>query len=355
MASTEGRVKSKNLFNFQPKGVIDDDILKREKEMAEAHGIDPNAILKQMQAMSDEEFGAAIRNFVVAQLEPLNQTPEYLEALGSCDHSTVSVPTTHDGNYEVQIKVHTPKSMAKDKSKPCIVYAHGGGAIAGSPDTHKGLLSHMAVSCGVVVFNVDYRLAPETRCPNNVLDFYEAIKYVAANADELGVDPARIGMAGESGGGYICAGAMVQLATQEESHLVKLAIPIIPMLDDYCFSDTAAMTKEEAEHAPGQQKIWRLIAGPDFEKMGGNPLLYPGKASEDVLRKMPPTIVWDSEFDIYLTEATRFANRLRAAGRLLEFVLIPGCKHGSGGMPYHAAFQVEREAMRLAIQEYLVK
>ena len=70
-------------------------------------------------------------------------------------------------------------------------------------------------------------------------------------------------MAGESGGGYICAGAMVQLATQDESHLVKLAIPTIPMLTDYCFSDTAAMTKEEADHAPGQQKIWRLIAGPE--------------------------------------------------------------------------------------------
>jgi len=89
--------------------------------------------------------------------------------------------------------------------------------------------------------------------------------------------------------------------------------------------------------------------------MNGNPLLYPGKADEETLRKMPPTIVWDSEFDIYLTEATRFANRLRAAGRLLEFVVIPGSKHGSGMMPIHACFQMEREAWRLAVQEYLVK
>ena len=56
---------------------------------------------------------------------------------------------------------------------------------------------------------------------------------------------------------------MVKLAREEESHLVKLAVPIIPMLTDLCFSDTAAMTKFEAEHAPGQQKIWRLIAGPE--------------------------------------------------------------------------------------------
>ena len=51
----------------------------------------------------------------------------------------------------------------------------------------------------------------------------------------------------------------------------------------------------------------------------------------------------------------RFANRLRAAGRLLEFVVIPGTKHGSGLAPYHACFKREREAWRMAIQEYLLK
>ena len=158
------------------------------------------------------------------------------------------------------------------------------------------------------------------RCPNNVLDFYEVIKHVACNAADLGIDPARIAMAGASGGGYICAGAMVKLAMEDESHLVKLAVPIIPMLTDYCFSDTAAMTKFEREHAPGQQKIWRLIAGPgvrvvvgntvidmldQFEEMSADALLYPGKADEETLRKMPPTIIWEDEFDIYITEATR--------------------------------------------------
>ena len=146
------------------------------------------------------------------------------------------------------------------------------------------------------------------------------IKYVSLHAADLGVDPARIAIAGESGGGYICAGAMVQLARHDEAHLFKLAVPIIPMLTDYCFSDTAAMTKFEREHAPGQQKIWRLIAGPgvrvvvgnsvidmldQFEEMSADALLYPGKADAETLRKMPPSIIWKDEFDIYITEATR--------------------------------------------------
>ena len=112
-----------------------------------------------------------------------------------------------------------------------------------------------------------WRLYRYFRCPNNVLDFYEAVKYVTKNTEDLGIDPARIAIAGESGGGYSCAAAMVHLARMEESHLVKLAIPVIPMLTDYSFTDPAAMTKEEAENAGGQKKVWRLIAGPKVSNM----------------------------------------------------------------------------------------
>ena len=71
----------------------------------------------------------------------------------------------------------------------------------------------------------------------------------------------RIGISGESGGGYICAGAAVELARRGEAGLVRVAIPTIPMLSDYPFSDPAAMTQHEAQVAGCQRKVWRLIAG----------------------------------------------------------------------------------------------
>ena len=55
------------------------------------------------------------------------------------------------------------QALAGEKSRPAIVYAHGGGCIGGSAEVYKGFLAHMALQCGVVVYNVDYRLAPETR------------------------------------------------------------------------------------------------------------------------------------------------------------------------------------------------
>lgn len=348
----ENRVKSRNLFNFRPAGKIDADILEMEKGMETPDMI---AMKENIKNMSDVEFCENLRGIMDTWMVSLFNAPVLTEAENWCDQSVLKVPTTHDGNYDVTVLVHAPKALAQDKTRACIVYAHGGGAIAGKASQYKGFLSYMAKDCGVVVFNVDYRLAPETRCPNNVLDFYSVVKYVTSHAADLGVDPSRVAIAGESGGGYICAGAMVELARQGEGGLVKLAVPIIPMLTDYCFTDVTAMTREEADNASGQCKIWRNIAGPEFEAMRKDALLFPGKADEETLSKMPPTIVWDAEFDFYLTEATRFAGRLRAAGRLLELVVIPGAKHGSGMMPGFTAFKLEREAFRLAIQEYLLK
>ena len=56
-----------------------------------------------------------------------------------------------------------PQALAGQKTRACIVYAHGGGAIAACAELYKGYLAHMALDCQVVVFNVDYRLAPESR------------------------------------------------------------------------------------------------------------------------------------------------------------------------------------------------
>ena len=80
------------------------------------------------------------------------------------------------------------------------------------------------------------------------------------NHSKWSLDPERLVISGESGGGYICFGAMVVLATRKETNLVKAAFPIIPMISDYFFSDPAAMTVEERFNEEGMKVIWRYIA-----------------------------------------------------------------------------------------------
>eukprot|EP00091_Calanus_sinicus_P005503 TRINITY_DN15943_c0_g1_i1.p1 TRINITY_DN15943_c0_g1~~TRINITY_DN15943_c0_g1_i1.p1 ORF type:complete len:176 (-),score=44.02 TRINITY_DN15943_c0_g1_i1:17-481(-) len=137
---------------------------------------------------------------------------------------------------------------------------------------------------------------------------------------------------GESGGGYICCGLEVMLAQSGESDLIKLAILSGAMVDDYSFGEEALMTQEEKEHAESQRAYWKAIAA-DLSAQTQDPLLFPGKASNDLLAKFPPTVIFEVEFDFYITETTRLARRLRAAGRLLELVIQPGLGHGHAMEP----------------------
>merc|ERR1712038_1942238 len=301
-----------------------------EKKMAELATKDDDA--------STQEFVGMVRAMVDGMCSQLDKHPTFVKATEEITETKIMVPTDHDGKYDVPVFVYTPKTLQENKSNAAYIYAHGGGAVSGTAANFKCALAYSAVAMNMVVFNVDYRLGPETKSPNNVKDFYMAIKYVIANAQSLGIDASKVAIGGDSGGGYICLGAEVLLAQNDETDLVKVAFPGIPMVDDYCFSDPAAMTNEERDTAHMMRRIWNLLAA-DMEKQKEDPLLFPGKASFELLEKFPPTIIVEGEFDMFITEATRMAYKLRAAGRLLEFIVIPGSKHGSFMVPMFKCFK----------------
>ena len=126
------------------------------------------------------------------------------------------------------------------------------------------------------------------------------------------------------------------------------------MCSDYCFSDMKAMTKEEREVAKSMRKNWKMIAK-DWKEQRDDPLLFPDKAKQKVLAKMPLTVMITGEFDIFITEATRMANKLRAVGRLLELVIFPGVTHSSNWYPDNSVFNTRLESLKLIIDEYLIK
>ena len=167
--------------------------------------------------------------------------------------------------------------------------------------------------------------------------------------------PGKIAIAGECGGGYITLGTMVLLAQRNESHMVKLAMPGMSLIDDYCFSPCPeSMTVEERRDMMSMRKIWRLRAR-DLTTQRDDPVLFPSKASDELLAKFPPTIINEVEFDMFITETTRLATRLRRVGRLLEFVVIPGAKNGSNLVPEFRCFEVWQRTVKMALDEYLLK
>lgn len=316
-------------------------------------------IMVQMGAAIEvEDDGTAIaevvRNVLNLTLDPIGKEPFFVNQIEMCHQEKILVPPTGDNCAEVKVFVHRPKRL--NGPSAAVLYAHGGGVIAGRADQFFGFCSHLAESCGVIFFNVDYRLAPEAKCPENVKDFYSALKHVVENAASLGVDPSKICIMGDSGGGHLTASLCVMLAQKEESHLVKLALPWIPMLDDYAWTDPLSMTKEEAANVVVQKRIYNALAKDvEAQRASSDILLFPAKAPEELLTKFPPTVILEVEFDYYITEATRFARRLRTAGRLLELIVIPSLGHGQAiTEPKFKKFEEFTNIMKTVLREYLM-
>ena len=123
--------------------------------------------------------------------EKLLEVPHYQKILASCVTEEMLVPNTNN----IKIIIHTPHSLqdtevgglykliltkmyfiSSRQGRTCVVYAHGGGAVSGTAEMYKPLTAGLAVETNTVVVSVDYRLAPETKCPDNVMDFYLALK-----------------------------------------------------------------------------------------------------------------------------------------------------------------------------------
>ena len=88
---------------------------------------------------------------------------------------------------------------------PAVAYFHGGGWVQGDLETHHGLCARLALHAGALVVAVDYRLAPEHKFPAAVEDCLAAYRWLRARGREIGADPARVGVAGDSAGGNLSA------------------------------------------------------------------------------------------------------------------------------------------------------
>jgi len=127
------------------------------------------------------------------------------------------------------------------------------------------------------------------------------------------------------------------------------------MISDYGWSDTDAMTVEERACVKlGIKLMWKYIAK-DLDAQWSDPLLFPSKASDELIKKMPPTVIISAEFDIFLTETERMARRMRQNGRLLELISIPGITHGNYMDPSLTCYKTFHDSYKLAVDEYVKK
>ena len=114
---------------------------------------------------------------------------------------------------------------------PAVLYLHGGGMILGSVAINDGAVSRYASRSGVPFLAVDYRLAPEHPFPAALEDVYAGLQWLHEHACDLGVDPSRIAVMGDSGGGGLAAGVSI-LARDRGGPAIARQVLLFPMLDD---------------------------------------------------------------------------------------------------------------------------
>ncbi len=211
----------------------------------------------------------------------------------------------------LRARMYVPaETPAAEVPGPLIVYYHGGGWVVGDLDTHDQPCRLLARSAGARVLSVDYRLAPEHRFPAPIDDALAAFRDAVAGAERLGIDPARVAVAGDSAGGHLAAVTAQQAAADggPAPAFQLLIYPVTDLVDVSAsrleFAEGFLLTKENMDWYEDQF----LDPGADRRDPRVSPLL----AGE--LGGVAPALVVTAGFDPLRDEGEAYAVRLRAAG-----------------------------------------
>jgi acetyl esterase len=248
------------------------------------------------------------------------------------------------------VRIYIPAAIDTGKSAG-FVYFHGGAGVFCNLETHEGICRMLANESGCRVISVDYRLAPEHKFPAAVEDSYFATKWISEHALELGIDPDRIAIGGDSAGGTLAA-VVCQLAKQTGGPRLALQVLFCPVTD--VSADTESR-KAYAEHYFFDKTTmeWALRhycpSGIDLE----DPRISPLCASD--LAGLPHAHIHTAEFDPVRDEGKAYAVRLKSAGVKVRYTCHEGMIHHFYGMagviPYA---RLAMRAVGTAIKEALV-
>ena len=222
---------------------------------------------------------------------------------------------------DLPVRVYRP---ADGTGNPGIVYFHGGGWTICSLQTHDQSCRRLAAETGAVVVSVDYRLAPEHKFPAAAEDAYAATRHDAAQADELGSDPTRLAVAGDSAGGNLAA-VVAQMARDQGGPELVFQLLVYPVVDGTREHPSFA-ENGEGYFLTADQMRWYWEQYTDRPSDRTEPYASPIVA--DDLSGLPPAMVVTAEFDPLRDEGEAYADALEAAGVPVTAHRAPGMFHG---------------------------
>jgi acetyl esterase len=227
---------------------------------------------------------------------------------------------------DIRLRLYWPNRAA---ALPAIVYYHGGGHVIGSLDTHDLVARNLCAGAEALVASVDYRMGPEHRFPAAVEDSFAALKWVHANAKELGADPDRLGVHGDSAGANLAA-VVALMARDAGSPRLRLQSLVYPVADYRLVGDSYDKYTQGYGLLTRESMVWfrnhYLRSPKDAEDWRASPIDAPS------LGDVAPAIVITAECDVLHDDGEHYAEALRRAGVPVEYKEYPGMIHGFFGM-----------------------
>ena len=236
---------------------------------------------------------------------------------------------------------------------PAILYLHGGGYVAGTPDMMAPFCHRLATENGALVAAVRYRLAPETPFPGPLDDCHAALTWLVAEAEALGIDRDRIAVMGQSAGGGLAA-ALALLVRDRGGPVLKAQFLIYPMLDPRTGTADAPV-----DNPTTGEFVWTRAANRfGWSALRGGQDIAPARlgrfapALADTAAGLPSAFVAVGALDLFLEEDVAYALRLSRAAIPVELHLYPGGVHGFEAFPGALADQFQAD-LHAAISRFL--
>lgn len=230
---------------------------------------------------------------------------------------------------------------------PGIYHTHGGGMIIGNRLT--GILEQMTgwiLEHDAVMVTVEYRLAPEYPDPYPVEDCYAGLLWTFEHAEELGIDPSRVLIAGGSAGGGLAAGVSL-LARDRKGPKLLGQVLVCPMIDDR----NETVSSHQVDGIGSWDRLtnimaWGCLLG---DKAGSDEVsIYAAPARATDLSGLPPAFIDCGSVEVFRDEDVAYASKLWEAGVQAELHVWPGGFHGFDGLAPHAAVSQGAHAARNA-------